>query len=179
MSGISIARVVLSLSLRLSEGLLNQHLVSSPKVLGRQLADQIDDHVRTHDLGYYPPLEYFVRHAALDADLLKVEEETGWMVCRFARELLNQHLRPAFSSIEIRHIQPVAFTMPRVRPRETDAITRLAAHFTPNVVKVTLVVSSIERRVQAEAVEKMAQRKIWRWLQDHFDGIDVVSAKLA
>lgn len=178
MGNITIAKVALSLTLKVGETILKRHLVSSPGVMGKVLASEIDTYVREHNIGYYPAIDYFRDKPGIDADLLKVIEETGWIVCKIARELLVSDLKPAFSHIQIQSIKPVAFTLPSIRLNQNDACDQLAHHLTVNNVKVGMIASSIEKISQTDDIEKLAERKIWRWLQDDFESIKVVSARL-
>ena len=179
MTQLSVVRVALSLTLRLSAELLERHFVSSPRVLGERLAEEVNAYVEREGLGYYPPLEYFRSHAGIDSEVLEIIEETGWVVCRLAREVITTQLRPVFSRIEIQQIQPRAHTMPRVRVNQSNALAALARHYSPDAVRLTLIVSSLEKNGTPEGIERLAERKIWHWLQEHFDAIEVSGARLA
>ena len=178
MSNITIAKVALSLTLKVTETILDRHLVSSPRVMAKLLAAEIDTYVRENNTGYYPAIEFFRDKDGVDKELLKVFEETGWIVCKITRELLTTDLKPAFSNIQIQSIKPVAFTMPSIRLGQKDAFDQLVHHLIISNVKVGMIASSIEKISQTDDIEKIAERKIWRWLQEDFESIRVVSASL-
>jgi len=178
MPSITVAKVALSLTLKMAEVLLQRHLVSSPRVMAKELAREIDAYVRNNNLGYYPAFDYFKDKEGIDQELITVIEETGWTICKLAREHLVSDLKPAFSNIQIQSIKPVAFSLPSVRLSTPDHMEHLVHHLTVSNIKVGMVASSIEKLTQTDDIEKIAERKIWRWLQEDFESIKVVSASI-
>lgn len=179
MPGLHISRVNVTLQLRVPEEALMQRLVASPTVVGEELARQVDDYARRHRLGYYPALEYFEQTPdAIEADLIDTARGIAWLVTSLIESDLTQRLRPAFSATQIEDIRLVAFTMPTVRPGQANARVELARHFTPDTAKVALEVSNVEKR-PLEGAEKIAEHKLVRWLEPHFEALEITSARLA
>lgn len=162
----------------MAEVILQRHLVSSPRNMAKVLAKEIDAYVRTNKLGYYPALNYFRGRQGVDQELLKVVEETGLIVCRLAEELLISDLKPAFSNVQIQSIKPIAFSLPPVRLTTADHMEHLVHHLTVSNIKIGMVASSIEKLAETDDIGKIAERKIWRWLQEDFESIKVVSATI-
>jgi hypothetical protein len=73
----------------------------------------------------------------------------------------------------------LAFSLPRVRPNQADAIEQLAMHYTPDRVKIELIVTMMRRDSEAEdsRAEPYARKMIFRWLQNEFASIEVTSSK--
>jgi hypothetical protein len=114
----------------------------------------------------------------LEPELVDTAQGIAWFVSELVRSEVISRLRPAFSRIEIEGMQSTAYTMPTVRPSHPNAIYELAEHYTPDEVKITLLVSSIEKSARTEGMDKLAEHKVRRWLDQHFDTVVVTSANV-
>jgi hypothetical protein len=103
----------------------------------------------------------------------------AWLVSKLARETIEPKLRPIFSSVHFQSIQTVAFSMPKVRPGQTDAKEQLAKHYTPDKVKIELVLTMMRRDSEAQdnRAEPYARKMMYRWLESVFESIEVTSSK--
>ena len=62
-----LAKVVLSVLVQVPEQVFDRHLPSSPRVVGAALADAVAAYALENRLGYYPALDFFQEHRALNA----------------------------------------------------------------------------------------------------------------
>lgn len=176
MSKVYFIKVAVTALIKIPRDILEQNMAASPGVVGEELARQINEYVKREKLGYYPALDYFADSDAIDHDLVDTAHGIAWVVTELLRSELRARLRPAFSHVDIEDLQMMAFTLPGVRPKRANALRDLARHYTPDVVKVTLYITSIERQASVKGFEKLAQHKVLRWLQPHFDEVKVTSA---
>ncbi|MDH5516401.1 MAG: hypothetical protein OEY36_01105 [Gammaproteobacteria bacterium] len=173
MTDVRLNQYLASLRVRLSEQVILQHSASSAEVIGHELALQVDDYVRRHQLGYYPALDYFNEHGDLDPDLIDAAESMSWLLCRLVRNELQSKLRHVFSSLKFQTVQTIAYTMPAVRYGKSNALHDLAIHYTPLSVKLDIVLSMISKRESAERVEEFIENALLQWLRDSFESVDV------
>ena len=179
MAKLHIIRVSLTAHLKISEQVLTQHLAASPRVVGEELARQVDGYVREHKLGYYPALESFDSlEQGIDADLIDTVRGIAWFVGNLAQNEVEHRLRVAFSDVSIQDLRLLAFTMPQVRPNQPNALHDLAKHFTPDTIKAVMELSSIEKRGDLEGMDKLAEHKVVRWLEPHFESVEVTTSHL-
>ena len=70
--------------------------------------------------------------------------------------------------------------MPRVRPNQKDAIEQLAEHYTPDSVKIELVLTMMRRDSDADddRAEPYARKLMFRWLEREFESIEVTNSKI-
>lgn len=170
---LSQGKVALSASLTLKDESLKQHLELSPHDLGRKLAEAVHDWVMKHNTGYYPALSFFREQKDFDQSLLDENDRYIWKTCQVARELVLLVLRPVCSRVEIHSIMPLGSTMPRIRPGQEDATALLAGCYTPNRVKVGLVLSSIDKEPAGEGYATGVSRKAHFWLSEVFDDVQL------
>jgi hypothetical protein len=168
----------LTLRLTIDDEVLARHSVASPEIVGGELAQQVMDYVREHNLGYYPALDYFRSQGGIDTELLDAAESLGWLACNLAREEVTRKTRPVFSSVSFLSLQSLAYTMPTVRPGQPNTLNRLAEHYTPNGVKMDLDVSLIQKQPADEGIERFSRQVVSRWLKHSFKTLEV-SAHLA
>lgn len=155
-----------------------EHMVASPEVVGEHLAAFVDQYVREHQLGYYPALEFFRDQGLIEKDLLDAADGIAWLMARLAREEIRKRLRAAFSSVSFETVQTLAFTMPSVRPGQPNAVHELARHFTPNALKIDLIVNLIRRNPETEGLERFAKQVLTRWIKDSFARVEVTGSHL-
>ena len=172
-------RVLLTLKVRLKEAELLRYLPRSANVIGKTLAAIADEYERKNKTAYYPALEFFKTLDGIDPNIVESAEQVAWLVAKLARESIQKKLRPIFSSVHFESVQTLAFSLPRVRPNHPDAIVMLAQHYTPDTVKVELVVTMMRRDSEADdnRAEPYARKMIFRWLSSEFDSVEVTSSK--
>lgn len=179
MSKLHIIRVSVTAHLKIAEPVMAQHLAASPLVVGEELARQVDAYAREHKLGYYPALEFFDElENGIDADLIDTVRGIAWFVANLAQNEIEHRLRVAFSDVAVEDLRLLAFTMPQVRPSQANALYDLSRHFTPDTVKAVMVLSNIEKRADLEGMDKLAEHKVVRWLEPHFESVEVTTSHL-
>ena len=146
---------------------------------GPQVATQIHAHVQEKKLGYYPALSYFEGNPAIDAGLVAAVEQVGLFVCDHVKTEVRTHLWPVFSHVRVARVQLLATTLPNVRRNQPDALAALIAHYTPNAVKVELILSNLEKGEPAAGIERFAASKVVRWLREPFESVEITDARLS
>jgi len=178
MNQLNLVRIAVSLQVKLSAEAIEQHSVASPYIIGEELARQVAAYAQHQRLGYYPALEYFRTIEEVDTDLLEAAESISWLVCGLVRDELRNRLRSIFSNLKFESVQTVAYTMPTVRPGNSNALHDLALHFTPDQVRVNLVASSIRRQDNdPEIAVKLVKHQICHWLRDRFSSLDITNMR--
>jgi hypothetical protein len=172
-------KVLLTINVCLKDEDLLRYLPRSADIIGQTLATIADEYIRQHKTGYYPAIEFFKTLDGVDPALIAAAEQVAWLVSKLARETIQSKLRPIFSSVNFQSIQTLAFTLPRVRPNQSDAIERLARHYTPDTVKIELLVTMMRRDSEADdnRAEPYARKMIFRWLSSEFASVEVTSSK--
>lgn len=163
----------LSLRVELADEVLAQHSVASAQIVGTELALVIDNYVREHALGYYPALDYFRSQGGIDTELLDAEEGLAWLACRLVREEIQKKLRAAFSTMRFLELQSTAYSMPTIRPGQSNALNRLGQHYSTNFVKVDMAVSLIQKQPADDNLLRYARQVTSRWLRHSFKGLEV------
>ena len=87
-------------------------------------------------------------------------------------------MRGVFANVKIQSIQCQAFTMPTVRPHGPAALDRLAEHFTPDRIKLELLLTLFRKEEAPEGMERMARNMVHHWLKDTFEFLEITSATL-
>ena len=173
-----IDRIALTLRVRLSTGDVWQSLPASAGKAGRELAEVVDRYCSEHALGYYPAIEFFRDVPAIDQNLIDNAERLAWVVSKKVREQVQSRLRPVFSSVKFRSIQTESFMLPPVRPNQPSALERLARHYTPDTVRLELLVSLLrkDQDERRDAMEGYARKMVHRWLSSIFDEVEITSS---
>jgi len=185
MTAIQTRSVVLTLNLGIDSEDLERHLAASPRVVGAELAMQVNDYVNSHGLGYYPALAYFKeldeRQAGVEAELLKAEDEIAWFVTNWMEGEVKRLLRRQFVKLRFESVQATAFTMPTVRPRHNDAVEKLAQHFTVDRVRMLIEVTSAGKRAggDPESVAENTAERAREALQQLFPKLQLAAAPIA
>ena len=175
---IQFVRIAAHLEVTLSAEALARHAPASAPEVGAALAEAVDAYARAHALGYYPALGYFREVAGVDSTLLDGASALAWLAGELAQEEVRRCLRQVFSRVDVQSLQSVAFTLPPVRPRQAHAIEQLARHYTPDTVKLGLLLTSLQRQPAALGMEQFVRRTLWRWLRERFAAMDIASARL-
>ena len=172
-------KVLVTIDVQLKEKDLHPYLPCSAQIIGRTLADIADEYARENKTGYFPAIDFFKTRDDVDPELIASAEQVAWLVSKLARETIQSKLRPIFSSVHFQSIQTLAFSMPKIRPGQPDAKQLLAAHYTPDKVKVELVLTMMRRDSEAQdnRAEPYARKMMFRWLEPAFESIEVKSSK--
>ena len=178
MAELRLKQYMASVRVSLAEDIILRHTPTSPSVIGHELATQIHQYVKQHQLGYYPALDFFSQGAAgqgPDPDLIDAVESVSWLLCRLVRQEFQSKLRQVFSSVKFQAVQTIAYTMPGVRYNTTNALHNLALHYTPLSVKLDVELSVLNRKQGDEGFESFIRSALGRWLRDSFESIEVSS----
>ncbi len=172
-------KVLVTINVQMKAKDLQQYLPCSANIIGQTLAEIAGEYEKENKTGYYPAIDFFKTLDGVDPDLITSAEQVAWLVSKLARETIQSKLRPIFSSVHFQSIQTLAFSLPKVRPSQADAIEQLAKHYTPDRVKVELVLSMMRRdsEVEDNRAEPYARKMMFRWLESKFETIEVTSSK--
>ncbi|MGE0081899.1 MAG: hypothetical protein AB7U81_11435 [Thiohalomonadaceae bacterium] len=175
---LQITRVALGLTVSVPEDLVELNMGYLPWVLGDSLAAQVSAEVAERKLGYFPAVDYFRREAGrVDPDLISLIDEVGQFCIDFTRRELRRRLSRVFSNVQIEQAQCLAYTLPRVRPSQPHAVTELGRHFSPDKVRLNLVLSTIQKVTTEEPVS-LTVRKVTHWGREPFACFEVNGTRL-
>ena len=179
MPGLHIAKVAILLKAQVPLNQLQANLPASVDRFGELLAEQVIAYVQEQQLGYFPALDYFQQNnTGVQSFLLDAAVQIADVTIAYTkREVLNA-LIPVFSTVHIETIHVTAFTLPSVRPACDKSLQDLARHLTPDTVKMELHVSIIQKHDATEGVDKGAARIAHRWLNEKFNHVDIITARL-
>lgn len=173
-------KVLVTIDVQLKPDVLQKYLPCSASVIGKALADIAEQYQQENKTGYYPAIDFFKSLDGVDPDLITSAEQVAWLVSKLARETIQSKLRPIFSSVSFQSIQTLAFSMPKVRPSQQDAVEKLAKHYTPDSVKIELVLTMMRRDSDENdgRAEPYARKMMFRWLENAFESIEVTNSKI-
>ena len=172
-------KILVSINVQLRSVDLQQYLPCSADIIGKTLAQIAQEYEQDNKTGYFPAIDFFKTQDNVDPDLITSAEQVSWLVSKLARETIQKKLRPIFSSVQFQSIQTLAFSLPKVRPNKKDAIEQLAKHYTPDTVKIELLLSMMRRESDVEdgRAESYARKMMFRWLESAFESIEVTNSK--
>lgn len=172
-------KVLVILNVQLKAEALQQYLPCSASIIGKTLASIADEYEKENKTGYYPAIDFFKTRDNVDPDLIASAEQVAWLVSKLARETIQSKLRPIFSSVQFQSIQTLAFSLPKVRPNKVDAIEQLARHYTPDSVKIELILTMMRRDSEADDNRAVpyARKMMFRWLEAEFETVEISSSK--
>jgi len=170
--------ISLILRLTVAETVLQRQLSASASKIGEELASAIDKYSREYKLGYYPAIDYFRQTVGIDQGLIDSAEHMARFASKLARKEVQSRLRPIFSRVKFQSIQTEAFTLPSVRPNQPSAFDLLVKHYTPDTIKMELLVSLLRKDEdqRGDAVEAYARKMIYRWLKDVFENVELTAS---
>ncbi len=168
-------QVAITLTVEVPEASLERHLAASPRVVGEQLADQVIAYEKTHQLGYFPAIDFFIDNGNIEQALVEALHNIAWVVTGMVRNEVRIKLRPAFSQLKFETLQAQAFTLPPIRPNQQNALAKLIEHFSATTVKISLIATLIQRIDDQDAAKRMAKSMIYKWLKDDFAKVEVTS----
>ena len=177
-------KILVSINVRLKAEDLQKYLPCSADIIGKTLAQIAQEYEQESKTAYYPAIDFFKTQDNVDPDLITSAEQVAWLVSKLARETIQIKLRPIFSSVHFQSIQTLAFSLPKVRPLKGGAsievIEALSRHYTPDTVKIELLLSMIRRESEAHdgRAEPYARKMMFRWLESEFESVEVTGSKL-
>lgn len=175
---LQMTRVALGITVTVPEDLVELNMGYLPWVLGDSLAAQVSAEAAERGLGYFPALDYFRRNARqVDPDLITLIDDVSRFCIDFTRRELRRRLSRVFSSVQFERAQCLAYTLPRVRPGQPNAITELGRHYSPDKVRLDLVLSSIQKAATEEPVS-LAIDKVTYWGREPFARFEVNGTRL-
>ena len=142
------------------------------------MARRVQEYAHPRRLGYYPALDYCEDVGAVPPELMDAVDSLAWLARELAREEVLQRLADPFSRVRLDALRCVAYTLPPVRPAQADARERLTRHYTPDRVRVGVVVAMDRHRAAPEGSEAYARGMLWRWLKDRFSALEVTGAQV-
>jgi len=172
---VKFSTVATTLDVKVLQHDLEKHLPASPYVVGEEIAEQAINYEIENKMGYYPAVDFLKQQSVIDDDLANAVENIAWLVSNLIREEITTRLRPAFSVVKFENIQLHAMKMPTVRPNKKNARHELVAHYAPDHAHISLVTTSIKHYDDAITAERMTKNLIHRWLNDHFESLDITS----
>jgi hypothetical protein len=160
------------------EEVVEQQVGYLPWVLGENLAGQVDSYVMEEHLGYYPALDYFREFPrVVDPALIHLIDEVATFCANYARRELRQRLSRLFSRVQVEQLQCTAYTMPRMRPHRSNGPMELAQHYSPDTLKMELLLSAIQK-AHFEGEERMVLEKVSRFGREPFSHFQLNGSKV-
>lgn len=150
---------------------------AAERSIGRTLAERVDAIARAQRLGYYPALDYFEDHPDMDPALIGTVKGLAAQIRKRVKREVQTHLWPVFSSVQIERATTLAFILPRIKPAEPEALARLAQHYFPNVVRLELVLTTLDKQHRLEEAEQFSSSKVVRNLRDAFESVSVTATR--
>lgn len=178
MSESKVVAVAVGVLVRLPLAVLESHTAASPRLVGEELARGVDAYVRRARLGYYPPLGYCDDLGVLSGDLVEAVHNMAWLSRELVREEVVRRLGQAFPRVGVDRMHSTAFTMPRVRVGQPNAVPALTRHFTPDSVRVGLTVDLKRSPADAGESARYVRQQLARWLADRFSTVEVTSSQV-
>jgi len=175
--GLGIAHVALTVQVAVVPEKLDALLRESDKTLGMRIARMVHAWVREQTLGYYPALEFLVDQGVVPAEDFETLRTLSATIRKRIKRDVQSQLWPIFSSVHIERTQTLAFLLPRLSPSRPGALEELAAHYFPNVVRLELLLSSLDKSQRLEDVTSHTETKVMRHLLDHFATVSVSATR--
>jgi len=168
-SKIEVITISASVTVTVAQEVVEQNTGYLPWVLGDNLAGMVDAYVMEQGLGYYPALDYFRdRPEAVDPALLVLIDQIAIFSSEYARRELRHRLSRAFSNVKVEQVQCTAYTLPQVRPSRNGAPEGLAEHYSPNTLRIELLLSTIQKEM-FDGLEEMTLSKLNHWGREPFE----------
>jgi len=174
MPSLYITKIHITLQVQEPRELLERYLPSSAEVVGEALTEQVIAAVKTHRLNYFPALEFLEKQGDIDEDLLDAIETISWFACKLVREEVHKKLREFFSELSFQSVKCTSYAMPGVRANQLNAWQSLVEHYTPNMVKLDVVVSVLKKEKNPKGLENWSKQLFRRNLEKSFDEFEVI-----
>lgn len=177
-----LSRIALSVRARIPETVFATEFPSPVSTLGTQVATQVLECANALALGYYPALDFAKQQDCIEPFIIDALEQVSEFTLHWSKNEIFALLRPIFSNVVIESQQLVCNTMPTVRPGQAQALTLLAAHFTPDVIKCELNVAMLHKHApdpnaDQSQLASAAKKTVHRWLSESFIDVDISSAR--
>ena len=169
--------VALTIQVVMAPERLEAQLNTAERSLGRTLAERVDAIVRSEKLGYYPALDFFEDHPDMDPELIGMVKALAAQIRKRVKREVQTQLWPVFSSVQIERATTLAFTLPRIKPAQPDALASLALHYFPNAVRLELVLTTLDKHHRLDEAEKFSSSKVVRNLLDAFESVSVTATR--
>lgn len=176
-SKVEIVTVAVSVTVAVPQTEVEQHTGCLPWAIGDNMAGAVDEWVAENSLGYYPAIDYFrILPQVMEPELLETVAEIISFCIGYTRRELQHCLATIFAQVEIERIQPIAYTMPRVRPGVSGAPDMLAQHYRPNILKVDLLLDAIQTDM-FNALEEQALNRLFKAGRGLFESFRINAAR--
>jgi hypothetical protein len=175
--GLGIARVALTLQVTIAPARLDALLREADKQLASRLAERVDAWVRNEKLGYYPALDFLASQGVIGAEEFEALRALAATVRKRVKRDVQTRLWPVFSSVHMERAQSLAFLLPRLTPGKPEAVPLLARHYFPNVVRLELLLSSLDKHSRLEDVAGITEQKVVRNLREDFETVTVSATR--
>jgi len=161
--------VNLTLRVKLSSQLIEDHSAASPYIVGAEIARHVSTYTQENNLGYYPAVEYFQDLGVIEPELFAALKSVSWLVTTMSMDVIHTGLRSYLRRIDFGSNQMIATTLPPIRPGSENAIHQLALHYTPDQLRMSLhgELKQSENTKSAAILEE-TKVNIKRWLDDKF-----------
>lgn len=178
MSNLHIIKAHLSACVQVPAAVFERHSPFSPETVGEQLAAELHERAHQDKLGYYPALDYFQAQGVLDKQLLEVLDQLTWLATSATGEELRTRLRPLFAGVQVQSMQALAYSMPQVRPGQSNAMAVLTKHLTPNQARFDLLLTLFRKNALTDKLDCYIERVVYRHLREAFDSIHIGNIKI-
>ena len=156
-----------------------KHFPAPVQELAEQITTQIRNYADTQALGYFPAIEFFRDNpGSVDPYLLDAFDQVASVAQSLARQEVETVLQPVFSSVKVISTVCLSYSLPRIRPGDSDAELQLGHHYTPNWVKLELALSLFQKQQPTEALASGVKKMVLRWLSDVFEELEVTRSSL-
>jgi len=175
--GLGIARVALTLQVAIAPGRLDALLREVDKQLATRLAGCVDGWVRNEKLGYYPALDFLASRGVIGAEDFAALRALAATVRKRVKRDVQTRLWPVFSGVHMERAQSLAFLLPRFTPGRPEAVQLLARHYFPNIVRLELILASLDQHSRLADVAGITEQKVVRNLRDAFEAVAVSAVR--
>lgn len=175
-----ISRIWLSLEVTLPAEPLAARLPIAPAALALRLTEATLAYVQAAQLSYYPALAHIRAQGYILPEIwLWVEQIADWLDAQ-TRYLLRRSLAPLFSNLEVEQLQPKAYGLARIRPRQPDAQAELLRHLTLDTVQGVLRLGHISKHPpEAAILERFVQQRVRQNLLQPFAAVRISNVTVA
>ena len=176
MTSIRSHKVEATLHVLIEKREFERHVPTSSTHTAQELAKQVVEYEQENKLGYYPALSYLEETQAISHPLYVQLERLSWVLAQHVREVITEHLRPLYANMKFNRLQCLAFTLSKVRSKESNAIELLEQHYVPNAFIIDLEVSVLQKHDIKDVIARFVSKQMTRNLCPHFEQVEVTSA---
>lgn len=125
---------------------------------------------RAEAVSDYPPLDFWDDQSDVESGLLGLIRELAWHARDYAVTELRTALGTQLPLLQVCECQNIAYTMPRVRRRQTNELSLLAAHYAPHRLQLGLE-AALPASWQSTAMEEQLPERLSPLLVRRFDRV--------